>query len=1245
VVAVEAPDHSSSVADAEIKVKLDPNGSQPDEPVVCEDTVRCTLIRLEFVIPDAYDEDSGLPLPDAAPVPTEFVGVSDPRPTVTLDEISASDVVVRDPIADNVPRGKVSEGLADIDTVKLYIDGEPYGPDTGAAFVIPVTSGEEPERQGFWCQHPYKGTFGPVTVRIPLTEGTHVIRVETSENAAGNTGFDEVAVTLEKREIPGTSSDEADVFGQAAVLNLYLPQAPTPDQADSLQYYRGEREPDPEDPTLTETGPDTLVFSGEINGLATEITLLDYQGLTTEPDTITARIAYTISGVQTSQDLTLTETGPETCIFRMVFSDPTPETLEANIYLPVSPTDQVADSLQYYYGEREPLPDDPILTESEDAPSSLIFTGTFASTPTTITIDPTTFDGLTENADSFQATTALSLPGDAVATLSATFTETGAETCLFRAAYESGSGDDTEGWDGLVRWAAADVRNADCWYTHYRPVCLRVSGLAAALSETELDEYSMTVNDAAFRLDLEGSAHYLKGLSRWLLAVEPGGEPYRVRVWEDSDDDHEVDPGEIHYVNCADYPLRGDFRRNGAELAGRKVGVFLVDLDVDTDRSGACDQWQDELGEDKFTRERGAVVLVNSNSDRTDSQDMDMADTVINDGGDADDTAPLVIRPPGQVIREFRPGIRAVLRVSNDTKGHLRVFRARGAGCQELLGPGKTEAEIPVLYLTKMGDHEMAVEALHYMGDPAAPDFDGSLTIELVYQKEVAGPQEWTRWRDIPGLSDKVHLQVAPLAFPWNGQPAENVYANPYAESEIASALQGSGVAVTKLPRDAYYYPWIQDCFEFASCYADQGHARHSIPTILDLRHSEPVPDAEEITEAVRVSCARHGYLRATLDEDGGNIEVAPPNLRLYRGRLGPLIVGTETSLSFIEFAKAQRVQLSLSRTKPEPVMVKTRWIDPVHHADEVVSFVPTKRGRGYALVVPSPELALDLLHELFCSGHRSVRMRVGIPDEGTQTLSVKQLLVAKREGEFQHTTLALPFMHTAPDNYPIATVQLTKPLFVKDGDVLRLEDEYLLVVKTSSDGKLTNAVTVDRETLNRELTLKPNRVADHCPSANRNDIPIYVLSEDCKWNIHRWKHPQHKDYMILSPHLEINGIIKRLEDRERGIGERVPIVYVPVLYKRHGCKFQAYTANFVNMLVAGGKAIMQHQDGPTLPTESCSVFEKAVIENFAEQGVNLDPVFEDAWKRQHMKRGEFHCGSQTKRASNVLPNWWASWE
>jgi len=60
---------------------------------VLRDAVGCTLIRLEFVIPDAYDEawwKDGLPAAEAGAVPTDFVGVSDPRLTVTLDEVSSS---------------------------------------------------------------------------------------------------------------------------------------------------------------------------------------------------------------------------------------------------------------------------------------------------------------------------------------------------------------------------------------------------------------------------------------------------------------------------------------------------------------------------------------------------------------------------------------------------------------------------------------------------------------------------------------------------------------------------------------------------------------------------------------------------------------------------------------------------------------------------------------------------------------------------------------------------------------------------------------------------------------------------------------------------------------------------------------------------------------------------------------------------------------------------------------------------
>jgi len=204
----EGIDHTATPEPERIAVSFDPDGPTGPLPTLCSDAVRVRLIRMEFVIPAEYDEATGLPLPNAAPVPTSFVGVSDPRPTVTLDEISSSAVTiangfakvtvsgfVKDPIADNVPRGKVSEGRADIDFVTVYVDGSVYED------AVPV-SGQDDGGAGFWRQHPYKGTFAPITVSMPLEEGTHIIRVETSPNAAGNTGFDEVAVTLEKREIP-----------------------------------------------------------------------------------------------------------------------------------------------------------------------------------------------------------------------------------------------------------------------------------------------------------------------------------------------------------------------------------------------------------------------------------------------------------------------------------------------------------------------------------------------------------------------------------------------------------------------------------------------------------------------------------------------------------------------------------------------------------------------------------------------------------------------------------------------------------------------------------------------------------------------------------------------------------------------------------------------------------------------------------------------------------------------------------
>jgi len=204
--------------------------------------------------------------------------------------------------------------------------------------------------------------------------------------------------------------------------------------------------------------------------------------------------------------LTLTETGPETCIFRIIFSDPTPETLEANIYLPVSPTAEVADSLQYYYGEREPLPDDPILTESEDDPSSLIFTGTFADVESCVAIDCTTFIGLTDEPDTFSANVSFWLDEVTTMVVRTTFAETAGESKLFVATLEAPENRSDED-EGQVEWTAAVDPGERSDIGSWHPFATRVRSVPYD------PDLIVNIGEAEFELDHADPEGYLYTLS------------------------------------------------------------------------------------------------------------------------------------------------------------------------------------------------------------------------------------------------------------------------------------------------------------------------------------------------------------------------------------------------------------------------------------------------------------------------------------------------------------------------------------------------------------------------------------------------------------------------------------------------------------------------------------------------------------------------------------------------------------
>ena len=244
-------------------------------------------------------------------LPTRFVPVSDPHPVVALADLENEDVdiaggtatfeisgEVTDAIADIIPNN-----LADIATVRVLVDGEEFIAPTA------LEAGDGGDAS-FWRRHPFKGLFEDLEVEV-AADGSHLVTVETSANAAGNKGEGGILLSF--------LSDEEDFFGGATfVANIHIATNLTNTVADTIQYYHGDGEPYEEDPWLAETAAASLVFTGRLDGVCIEIDISGFGGLTTNVDTFAAEMRYNIStNYQPVYSNTFVETSATSGLFRI----------------------------------------------------------------------------------------------------------------------------------------------------------------------------------------------------------------------------------------------------------------------------------------------------------------------------------------------------------------------------------------------------------------------------------------------------------------------------------------------------------------------------------------------------------------------------------------------------------------------------------------------------------------------------------------------------------------------------------------------------------------------------------------------------------------------------------------------------------------------------------------------------------------------------------------------------------------
>ncbi|MFC1479650.1 hypothetical protein ACFL6F_03545, partial [Planctomycetota bacterium] len=128
--------------------------------------------------------------------------------------------------------GTVSQGGADIDKVTAFVGS------VESIYQNLINLDDIETRAGFWKQHPYKGVFENCIVEIPLEEGSYKLRLETSENSAGNKGYQEAECLVYKEPIPGSEDVEIELIG-----NVFIPEDCTQQESETVHFYYGERSP------------------------------------------------------------------------------------------------------------------------------------------------------------------------------------------------------------------------------------------------------------------------------------------------------------------------------------------------------------------------------------------------------------------------------------------------------------------------------------------------------------------------------------------------------------------------------------------------------------------------------------------------------------------------------------------------------------------------------------------------------------------------------------------------------------------------------------------------------------------------------------------------------------------------------------------------------------------------------------------------------------------------------------------
>lgn len=442
-----------------------------------------------------------------------------------------------------------------------------------------------------------------------------------------------------------------------------------------------------------------------------------------------------------------------------------------------------------------------------------------------------------------------------------------------------------------------------------------------------------------------------------------------------------------------------------------RLTVLKLDLDVDSDRSISIDDTDDDINEENWRNDRGAIIHVNNDDDNPIDHRPDnylgsgtsaflthlTPDTTINGLADRDDMGLLDIQ---QMV--LPPGFSVWLRAKTTDIARVRIFDDRtNAADAEVLGSSVgipngawTEHRIPdaniaTPALAGAGTLEFGIEAIEYPFDMFNGMFSGVVDLELVLRRG-------TNVTDSVIGIDKVRTQVAPFLMLPNTATSEAIYfrnwpdiapgvAHPFS-GPIETVVAAANVRKTPTIPDA----WTQDEWELGySSIPDVGATVKILPTVMDMPRDDPsghylldvwgkrnlmgpVPDVgPTLARDRKFHLHQIAPNRGDSITYGGNLELVPPYTGFDYGRVVYGITPGHVDDSVRGILSGSRLQakkVGLHHYKLiEPF---TDWLS-VAHIDEMFAFVPSgtaganQAGGDWKLAVADTQTALSLLQNL----------------------------------------------------------------------------------------------------------------------------------------------------------------------------------------------------------------------------------------------------------------------------------------